>query len=77
MKIVANLKKTKQTEYETIFYYERTLSVKKKPKNPTLTILAYSIYFSIVASICFVEMEMFCRNGNACLYISLSMLCDL
>ena len=59
MKIVPNLKKNKQTEYETIFYYAKNAIREKKSLKSQLCIYLHKLhtYFSIVASICFVEME--------------------
>jgi len=47
MKIVPNLKKTIQTEYETIFYYAKNdLRERKKALNPNFDYTC--IYFSVL-----------------------------
>ena len=56
MQIVPNLKKTKQTSKKLYLTMQITLSVRKKPYIPTLTILIYIFQYCCI--------NMFCRNGT-------------
>ena len=49
MKIVPNLKKNKQTEYETIFYYAKNAIREKKALNPNFVYTCIScIHISVL-----------------------------
>ena len=55
MKIVPNIKKTKQTEYETIFYCAKNALREKRALNPNFD-------YTCIYQYCYINM--FCRNGT-------------